>query len=53
MVKDHFDSQKGNPLPQHELPHFDSQKGNPLPQHELLLPISSKDYFICTITQTG
>ena len=29
MVKDHSDSESGNP--------------------ELLLPISSKDYFICTI----
>ena len=33
--------------------HSDSEKGNPLPPHEVLFPINSKDYFICTITQTG
>ena len=29
--------------------HSDSEKGNPLPPHELLLPISSKGSFICII----
>ena len=33
--------------------HSDSEKGNPLPPHRLLLSISSKGYFICTIPQTG
>ena len=33
--------------------HSDSEKGNPLPPHRLLFPISSKDSFICTIPQTG
>ena len=33
--------------------HFDSEKGNPLPPHRLLFPISSKGSFICTIPQTG
>ena len=33
--------------------HSDSQKGNPLPPHRLLFPISSKGSFICTIPQTG
>ena len=33
--------------------HSDSEKGNPLPPHELLFPISSKGSFICTIPQTG
>ena len=33
--------------------HSDSEKGNPLLQHGLLFPISSKGYFICTIPQTG
>ena len=33
--------------------HSDSEKGNPLPTHRLLFPISSKGYFICTIPQTG
>ena len=33
--------------------HSDSERGNPLPPHELLLPISSKGSFICTIPQTG
>ena len=37
MVKDHSDSEKGNPL---------------LPQR-LLFPINSKGSFICTIPQTG
>ena len=27
--------------------HSDSEKGNPLPPHRLLFPISSKGYFIC------
>ena len=29
--------------------HYDSEKGNPLPPHWLLLSISSKGSFICTI----
>ena len=29
--------------------HSDSEKGNPLPPHRLLFPISSKGSFICTI----
>ena len=29
--------------------HSDSEKGNPLPSHGLLFPISSKDSFICII----
>ena len=33
--------------------HSDSDRGNPLPPHGLLFPISSKGYFICTIPQTG
>ena len=33
--------------------HSDSEKGNPLPPHRLLLSINSKGSFICTITQTG
>ena len=33
--------------------HSDSEKGNALPPHRLLLPISSKGSFICTIPQTG
>ena len=33
--------------------HSDSEKGNPLPPHRLLFPISSNGYFICTIPQTG
>ena len=33
--------------------HSDSEKGNPLPPHMLLLSINSKGYFICTIPQTG
>ena len=27
--------------------HSDSERGNPLSPHELLFPISSKGYFIC------
>ena len=38
MVKDHSDSEKGNPPP---------------PPHRLLLSINSKGSFICTIPQTG
>ena len=37
MVKDHSDSENGNPLPPHGLP----------------FPISSKGSFICIIPQTG
>ena len=33
--------------------HSDSEKGNPLPPHRLLLSINSKGSFICTISQTG
>ena len=33
--------------------HSDSEKRNPLPPHRLLLSISSKGYFICTIPQRG
>ena len=33
--------------------HSDSEKGNPLPPHRLLFPISSKGSFICIIPQTG
>ena len=33
--------------------HSDSEKGNPLPPHRLLFPINSKGCFICTIPQTG
>ena len=33
--------------------HSDSEKGNPLPPHRLLLSIDSKGSFICTIPQTG
>ena len=32
--------------------HFDSEKRNPLPPHWLLLSISSKGSFICNIPQT-
>ena len=39
MVKDHSDSEEGNPLPPHRL--------------LLLLSINSKGSFICTIPQTG
>ena len=30
--------------------HSDSERGNPLPPPGLLFPISSKGYFICTIS---
>ena len=33
--------------------HSDSEKGNPLPPHGLLFSINSKGSFICTIPQTG
>ena len=33
--------------------HSDSEKGNPLPPHRLLFLIISKGSFICTIPQTG
>ena len=33
--------------------HSDSERGNPLPPYGLLFPISSKGSFICTIPQTG
>ena len=33
--------------------HSDSERGNPLTPHGLLFPISSKGSFICTIPQTG
>ena len=33
--------------------HSDSERGNPLRPHGLLFPISSKSYFICTIPETG
>ena len=33
--------------------HSDSEKGNPLPPHRILLSINSKGSFICTIQQTG
>ena len=33
--------------------HSDSEKGNPLPPHRLTLSINSKGSFICTIPQTG
>ena len=33
--------------------HSDSEKGNPLPPHGLLLSINSKGSFIWTISQTG
>ena len=29
--------------------HLDSERGNPLPPHGLLFPINSKGSFICTI----
>ena len=32
--------------------HSDSEKGNPLPPHGLLFPISNKGSFICIIPQT-
>ena len=33
--------------------HSDSEKGNPMQPHGLLFPINSKGSFICTIPQTG
>ena len=33
--------------------HSDSEKGNPLPPHRLLFLINSKGSFICTIPQAG
>ena len=33
--------------------HSDSERGNPLPPHGLLFPISIKGSYICTIPQTG
>ena len=33
--------------------HSDSEKGNPLPPHRLLLSINSKGSLICTIPHTG
>ena len=33
--------------------HSDSKKGSPLPPHGLLLSISSKGSFICSIPHTG
>ena len=33
--------------------HSDSERGNPLPPHGLLFSIDSKGSFICTIPQTG
>ena len=33
--------------------HSDSERGNPLPPHRLLFPISSKGSLICIIPQTG
>ena len=33
--------------------HSDSEKGNPLSPHRQLLSINSKGSFICTIPQTG
>ena len=33
--------------------HSDSERGNPLPPHRLLFPINSKCSFICIIPQTG
>ena len=33
--------------------HSDSERGNPLPPHGLLFPTSSKGSFICIITQAG
>ena len=32
--------------------HSDSEKGNPLPPHRLFLSINSKGSFLCTIPQT-
>ena len=33
--------------------HSDSEKGNPLPPHRLLFTINSKGSFICTIPHRG
>ena len=33
--------------------HSDSERGNPLPPHGLLFLINSKGYFICIVPQTG
>ena len=33
--------------------HSDSERGNPLPPHGLLFSINSKGSFICTVPQTG
>ena len=33
--------------------HSDSERGNPLPPHGILFSINSKGSFICTIPQTG
>ena len=33
--------------------HSDSERGNSLPPHGLLFSINSKEFFICTISQTG
>ena len=33
--------------------HSDSEIGNPLPPHGLFIPVSSKGSCICTIPQTG
>ena len=33
--------------------HSDSERGNPLPTHGLLFPIKSKGSFICTFPSTG
>ena len=33
--------------------HSESERGNPLPPHRLLFPISSRGSFICIIPQTG
>ena len=33
--------------------HSDSERGNPLPPHGLLFPISKKGSFICIIPETG
>ena len=33
--------------------HSDSERGNPLPPQELLFPINSTGSFICIIPQTG
>ena len=33
--------------------HSDSERGNPMPSHGLLFLINCKGYFICTIPQAG